>query len=197
MPPETGSPHPRAPTVVGRIRRDRPAVGRTRPGTEFDSSDPDELVRRLDASDCFCRDAKVGRLYHPKEVSFRELTSRDSLHVTFRRDRTVSTHIDRHSPLARRQTGGKCRYSPLRIVAHNVTGALNDLLRLAIGRRPNTADHLVDQLVDDHAVTDTVTVKEVDRSDGTERHDAADPGDPDRRGDDTEELRAVGFPWRS
>ncbi len=169
-------------------------MDRSRPGTEFDSADPDELVRRLDASDCFCRDTKVGRMYHPREVSFRELTSRDSLHVTFSKDRTVSTHIDRRSPLARRWPGGTCRYSPLRIVAHNITGALNDLLRLTIGRRASTADDLVDQLVDDHAVSDTVTGKEIGRRDGG---GAGDDRAGDDRRDDTGELQVVGSPSSS
>ncbi|MBW3610283.1 MAG: hypothetical protein KY438_01945 [Actinobacteria bacterium] len=202
MPPEQKTTNPRVPPFLTRIRHDRQA-DRVRPGTEFDSSDPEELVRRLEASDCFCRDTKVGRMYHPNEVSFRELTARDSLHVSFRRGRTVSTHIDRHSPLARRQSGGTCRYSPLHIVAHNVTGALNDLLRLTIGRRASTADYLADQLVDDHAVSDTVTVKEVDRNVGGDHGggdhapaDHADVGaDVDRR-DDTGELQAVGTPSR-
>lgn len=202
MPPEQKTTNPRVPPFLTRVRHDRQA-DRVRPGTEFDSSDPEELVRRLDASDCFCRDTKVGRMYHPNEVSFRELTARNSLHVTFRRGRTVSTHIDRHSPLARRQSGGNCRYSPLRIVAHNVTGALKDLLRLTIGRRANTADYLADQLVDDHAVSDTVTVKEVDRNVGADQaggdHAPADhadvDSDVDRRGD-TAELQAVGTPSR-
>lgn len=200
MPPEDRTQQPRVPTLVDRLRPDRlradrpdRGVSRNRPGTEFDSADPDELVRRLDASDCFCRDTKVGRMYHPREVSFRELTPRDSLHVTFGEDRTVSTHIDRRSPLARRQPGGFCRYSPLRIVAHNITGALNDVLRLTIGRRTSTADYLVDHLVDDHAVSHTVAGKENGRLDGDE---------PDfyragaERRDDTGELQAVSSPSR-
>ena len=197
MSPETETPRPRVPTLFHRLNRrhrDRPTAGRARPGTEFDSSDPDELVRRLDASDCFCRDTRVGRMYHPKEVSFRELTSRDSLHVTFRQDRSVSTHIDRRSPLARRQPGGTCRYSPLRIVVHNVTGALNDVLRLTIGHRPSTADYLVEQLVDDRAVSHTLTVMEVGRGgEGIDGHDGDLAGDTDRR-DDTGELQHVGPP---
>ncbi len=204
MPPDAHPRHPRVPVLFDRARRapvgrDR-QTDRARPGTEFDSSDPEELVRRLDASDCFCRDTKVGRMYHPKEVSFRELTARNSLHVTFRPDGKVSTHIDRRSPLARRQPGGACRYSPLRIVAHNVTGALNDVLRLTIGRRPSTADYLVDQLVDDRAVSETVTVKEVGRTDGGRPDDVgARPatGAADGGRDDTGELQAVGGPSRS
>ena len=109
----------------------QPAV---RSGTRFASDDPIELARRLEASDCFCRDTRLGRLYHRNRVSYREIATADSLHVTVRQNGEVSTHVDRHSPLARRQPGGDCRYSPLRIAAHNVSGMANDLLRLALGR---------------------------------------------------------------
>ncbi len=119
-----------------------------RPGSRFDSADPDELVRRLETSERFCRDTR--------EVSFREITRHDSLHVAVRAGRKVATHVDRHSPLARCQPGGRCRYSPLRVAAHNVTGALNDVLRLTLGRREDPARHLVD----DAAMAEMVTSKE-------------------------------------
>lgn len=158
MPTSTLPPKPRrGPQVLARLRRGPRPVPK-RPGTEFDSSDPEGLVRRLDDSDCFCRDTKVGRMYHPKEVSYREISSRDSLHVTLRNGRTVATHVDRHSPLAQRQPGGDCRYSPLRIAAHNITGAARDLLRLATG---DERDHEhVRALVDDRNVSEALNAKE-------------------------------------
>lgn len=147
----------RLPRMLARLRPTRRPAAR-RPGTEFDSSDPQGLVQRLEASDCFCRDTRVGRMYHPRDISFRELAPRDSLHVTLRDGRTVATHVDRHSPLARRQTGGDCRYSPLRIAAHNVTGAARDLVRLARRTAPH---HEHEQtLVDDHAVSEALSAKE-------------------------------------
>jgi hypothetical protein len=143
-----------------------------RPGTEFNSADPEGLVQRLDDSDCFCRDTKVGRMYHPKEVSYREISSRDSLHVTLRDGRTVATHVDRHSPLARRQPGGDCRYSPVRIAAHNVTGAARDLVRLAM-RKERGHEH-ERTLVDDHAVSEALIAKESDdRADADATEDGA------------------------
>lgn len=146
----------RGPQVLARLRRSRAMP--KRPGTEFDSSDPAGLIRRLDDSDCFCRDTRVGRMYHPKEVSYREIRPRDSLHVTLRDGRTVATHVDRHSPLARRQPGGDCRYSPLRIAAHNITGAARDLLRLATREE---RDHEHERaLVDDQNVSDALDAKE-------------------------------------
>jgi hypothetical protein len=99
-------------------------------------------------------------MYHPKEVSYREISSRDSLHITLRNGRTVATHVDRHSPLAQRQPGGDCRYSPLRIAAHNITGAARDLLRLATRDERDHED--VRSLVDDHTVSEVLSAKERD-----------------------------------
>lgn len=147
----------RVPRALGRLGR-RPRPLPKRPGTEFDSLDPAALIRRLDDSDCFCRDTRAGRMYHPKDVSYREIVSRDSLHVTVRNGATVSTHVDRHSPLARRQSGGDCRYSPLRIAAHNVSGAARDLVRLAV-RKDRSHEH-ERSLVDDHTVQEVVSAKE-------------------------------------
>lgn len=147
----------RVPQMLARLRPARRPAPR-RPGTEFDSSDPGGLVQRLEASDCFCRDTRAGRMYHPRDISFRELAPRDSLHVTLRDGRTVATHVDRHSPLARRQTGGDCRYSPLRIAAHNLTGAARDLVRLA--RREERHHEHERTLVDDHAVSEALIAKE-------------------------------------
>lgn len=161
MPTSTLPDPRRRPQVLARLRRGPRPVPK-RPGTEFDSFDPEGLVRRLDESDCFCRDTRVGRMYHPKEVSYREISSRDSLHVTVRDGRTVATHVDRHSPLARRQPGGDCRYSPLRIAAHNITGAARDLLRLAT-RDQRDHDH-ERSLVDDHTVSDTLNAKDDQRA---------------------------------
>ncbi len=135
------------PHVLARLAGCRPGPA-GRPRSRFDSADPDELVRRLETSDRFCRDTR--------EVSFREITRHDSLHVTVRAGREVATHVDRHSPLARCQPGGRCRYSPRRVAAHNVTGALNDVLRLTLGRPEDPARHLVD----DAAMAEMVTSKE-------------------------------------
>ncbi|CAN5126083.1 hypothetical protein BH24ACT1_BH24ACT1_11430 [soil metagenome] len=152
----------RVPRVLARFGRGSQPMPK-RPGTEFDSADPEGLVRRLDESDCFCRDTKVGRMYHAKDASYREIVPRDSLHVTVRDGRTVATHVDRHSPLARRQTGGDCRYSPVRIAAHNLTGAARDLVRLA--RRDERRHEHERTLVDDHAVSEALIAKESDSAD--------------------------------
>ncbi len=133
----------------------------SRPGTEFRTPDVEELVQRLDASDCFCRDSRVGRLYHRRVASFREISPRDSLHITLDEVGRVATHVDRHSPLARRQPGGTCRYSPWRIAAHNLSGVAADLVRLALGRPDRRTQELeLEQTPVDHEdLTETVSAK--------------------------------------
>lgn len=133
-----------------------------RQGTRFSSADPAGLERRLADSDCFCRDTAVGKLYHRKQTSFREISPTDSLHVTVGEDGLVTSHVDRHSPLARRQPGGACRYSPLRIAAHNISGMAADLVRLALGPRPSRRhEHGAGAgLNDDEAVAHTVASRE-------------------------------------
>lgn len=114
-----------------------PAAPR-RPGVSFESPDPAALMANLEASDRFCRDTTIGRLYHPNRVSYREISAYDSLHVSVGDGNQVSAHVDRHSPLATRRCGGpECRYSLLRIAAHNVSGMAADMWRVVRGRRDN------------------------------------------------------------
>lgn len=140
----------------------------SRLGTSFDSIDRSTLERRLVDSDCFCRDTGLGRMYHRNETSFREISSTDSLHVTLGSGNQVTTHVDRHSPLSRRQPGGDCRYSPLRVAAHNVTGMAGDLVRMAMGRKHASGDRTRrhGDLVDDEAVVRTLNAKERDGREG-------------------------------
>ena len=110
-----------------------PAVPR-RPGVTFESPDPAALLADLEASDRFCRDTTMGRLYHRNRVSYREICSHDSLHVSVGEGNQVSAHVDRHSPLATgRCAGPECRYSLLRIAAHNVSGMAADMWRVIRG----------------------------------------------------------------
>lgn len=150
---------PSMPGLWSRLRDRRQAPHRK--STRFASTDPESLQRRLADSDCFCRDTAVGKLYHRRQASFREISPTDSLHVTVSEDGLVTTHVDRHSPLARRQPGGTCRYSILRVAAHNVTGMAGDLLRLAVGPRAPGGHHDGEQgLTDDVAVAETVASRE-------------------------------------
>ncbi len=104
---------------------DPPAGARTSPEVEA-------LARALDASGCFHRDSRLGRIYHRGAVSYRELRPTDSLHVVIGA-RRVSVHVDRVSPLKRRPNGS-VRLSVTRVLAHNVAGAHGELTRRL--RRP-------------------------------------------------------------
>lgn len=139
------------------FRRRRPAERQPapgRPGVSFESRDTAGLVQRLEASDSFCRDTRAGGLYHRKGLSYREISRNDSLHITFRGEDGVSAHIDHHSPLALGRCGSKCRYSLLRVAAHNVSGMTKDLARLALRRQHPDADEIPSDRVpvDDEAV---------------------------------------------
>lgn len=150
----------RAPALRSRPPRDQRGPA-PRPGSEFRTPDVEDLLRRLDDSDCFCRDSRVGRMYHRRGVSFREISPKDSLHVTLGEGGQVATHVDRHSPLARRQPGGTCRYSLWRIAAHNLSGVAADLVRLALGRPDRRTQQLESERVpvDHEALTETVTTR--------------------------------------
>jgi predicted small metal-binding protein len=77
------------------------------------------LFSELDGTALFHRDTALGRVFHPGTLSYREIATRDSLHITVSPENRVSVHVDRLSPLAVRP-GRPCRYSFPRAVAHNV-----------------------------------------------------------------------------
>ena len=158
------------PGLLARLRRRRRIPHRQ--SARFASADPGRIERRLAESDCFCRDTPVGKLYHRKQASFREISPTDSLHVTVGEDGLVTSHVDRHSPLARRQPGGACRYSLLRVAAHNVSGMAGDLVRLVVGPRPPRAadPEAGTGPTDDESVVETVASRE---------RRAASPGSPE------------------
>jgi hypothetical protein len=99
------------------------------------AEDPDALVRDLEASGRFRRDTRLGSLYHRGEISLREVSPTDSLHITMGREKEISAHIDRYSPLANHQRESGCRYALHRIAVHNLAGMAGDLARL-LPRRP-------------------------------------------------------------
>ncbi len=100
------------------------------------AEDPDALVRDLEASGRFRRDTRLGSLYHRGEISLREVSPIDSLHITVGRENEISAHIDRYSPLAIRQRESGCRYALHRIAVHNLAGMAGDLSRLLPRRHP-------------------------------------------------------------
>ena len=89
--------------------------------------DPLGLARALEASGRFRRDTPLGAILHRGKLSFREVSSTDSLHVVIDGHR-LSVHVDRVCPLSPR--GGAGQYSWLRVLTHN----LADVARV-VGRR--------------------------------------------------------------
>lgn len=91
------------------------------------------VFTELDGSGPFHRDTALGRIFHPGTVSFREITTDHSLHITVSPDNRVSVHVDRLSPLAVR-SGRPCRYSLLRAVVHNVVHIAQTAVLVCRGR---------------------------------------------------------------
>jgi hypothetical protein len=70
------------------------------------------------ASGRFCVDTALGGILHRGSTSVREITSGDSLHLSIDSGNMVSAHVDAISPVASAETGGRCRYDPVRAQAH-------------------------------------------------------------------------------
>ncbi|MGH9182245.1 MAG: hypothetical protein ACRDZ9_00195 [Acidimicrobiales bacterium] len=101
--------------------------------TELTTAGVEELFGELEASGRFHRDSRLGGMFHPGKVSFREVTPTDSVHVVIEGNR-VSTHVDRVSPLGIRKSGHPCRYSLPRILLHNLSGMFDHLVLFLRGR---------------------------------------------------------------
>ena len=86
------------------------------------------LVDALESSTRFRRDGRLGRVFHPGKVSYREVSPTNSLHVIVGGGR-VSAHVDDVSPL-RCNPDGSAHYSWLPVIRHNVAGMVAD-----VGRR--------------------------------------------------------------
>ncbi len=113
------------------LRRLRAAA--SRPAAEADGKDGNEgkvaaaLIQALESSDRFHRDGRIGSVFHPGQISFRELKEQDSLHIIIKGEQ-VSAHIDEVCPL-RLRPGGPPSYSWSRVFAHNLSGSAADLGR--------------------------------------------------------------------
>ncbi|MDQ6798118.1 MAG: hypothetical protein M3011_08905, partial [Actinomycetota bacterium] len=89
------------------------------------------LFQNLAPDGRFRRDSRLGRLFHPRTVSYREARATDSVHLVVNDDK-VSVHIDRFSPLAVQGTTSWRRYAPVRMLAHglvDVVGEITSVLR--------------------------------------------------------------------
>lgn len=81
-------------------------------------ADPAGLVRALEGSGRFRRDTRLGGMFHPGQISYRETSSTNSLHVTIVGNR-VRAHVDEVSPLDC-ETRGRRQYAWTRVLLHNV-----------------------------------------------------------------------------
>jgi hypothetical protein len=98
---------------------------------------PRSLFDALATNRRFRQDSVLGSIYHGGKISFREVSPSDSLHVVFD-GRQVSAHVDLLSPL-NFDRDRPAQYSPLRVVAHNLTGLASGLTRLV--RRVASGSH--------------------------------------------------------
>ncbi len=96
------------------------------------TADPLGLIRALDASERFHRDSRLGSIFHPGKVSYRETSPTNSLHILIDGNH-VSAHVDEVSPL-KCNPDGSARYAWGPVVAHNLAGLLADLGRRVRGR---------------------------------------------------------------
>lgn len=81
----------------------------------------------------FRRDSRLGRVFHRGTTSYREVRATDSLHLVVDGDRVLA-HLDRISPLSVDRTGGRWRYAPMRVVAHNLMALTTEVVSAARGR---------------------------------------------------------------
>jgi hypothetical protein len=104
-----------------RDRRARAEVAGTTSGDTLD------LLRTLEGDGRFRRDSWLGGIFHPGTISYREVSATESLHILVDGPH-VSAHVDEVSPLATR-ADGTIRYAWGRVLAHNVTVVVADVVR--------------------------------------------------------------------
>ncbi len=80
------------------------------------------------------RDSRLGGMFHAGQVSLREDSPNESLHVSLGPNNRVSVHVDRFSPLGERRASGRRAYSVRRVILHNV-GIVVDYVTLFFHRR--------------------------------------------------------------
>lgn len=114
------------------------------------------LIEALEASDRFRRDGPLGRIFHLRQTSYREIAPTNSLHVLVGAGR-VSAHVDDVSPL-RCGPDGSAHYSWLPVIRHKAAGMVADLGRRLRGIRGQERCNLVCETVwiDDEGISDLV-----------------------------------------
>ena len=83
----------------------------------------------LEVTGHFHRDSRLGRVFHPGTISYREISPNDSVHIAVTPENRVSVHVDRVSPISTRP-GDRSRYSLLGILRHNVAHGVDSVVRL-------------------------------------------------------------------
>ncbi len=101
------------------------------PPVQEDGEAAPKLIEALEASTRFRRDGRLGRIFHPGKVSYREVSPTNSLHVIVGGGR-ISAHVDDVSPL-RCASDGSARYSWVPVVRHNIAGMAADAGRRVRG----------------------------------------------------------------
>jgi hypothetical protein len=122
------------------------------------------LFGALDSSGRFFRDNALGRIFHPRALSFREICDTDSLHVAVLPGNRVSVHVDRVYPLLI-GTDGRCRYSLLRALLHNLAVAREALAGIVLRRPPRPRCQLDCEIVwvPDEELTEELTEERASR----------------------------------
>lgn len=117
------------------------------------------LVRCLEENTHFRRDGRIGRIFHPGRISFREVKARDSLHIVIDKGR-VSAHVDEVCPI-RICPDGTASYGWRLVIAHNLSGMAADLGRRLRGRHGEQRCTLGCEMtwVDEDQVTDQVAAR--------------------------------------
>jgi len=126
------------------------------------------LIQALEASDRFRRDGRLGRIFHPGKVSYREISPSNSLHVLLSGGR-ISAHLDDISPL-RCNPDGSAHYSWLPVIRHNAAGLVAELGRRLHGVHGQQRCNLVCETVwvDDEGISELVAAAAEPESEGCE-----------------------------
>lgn len=107
--------------------------------------DHPRLFDALQRSERFRRDTRLGGIFHPGKLSFREVSPNDSLHVVVDGNR-LKVHVDQVCPLDCEAADGT-RYSLARVVAHNLSDVVTSVIRRIRGRHRGHHCHLECEVV--------------------------------------------------
>lgn len=131
------------------------------------------LIRTLEQSERFHRDGRLGGIFHPGRLSYRERCPRDSLHIIIDGEK-VSVHVDEVCPL-RCGPDAPAGYSWARVLTHNLAGLRGDVSRRLRGMHGLQRCNLGCEMVwvdDDDAIADLAATVEHDPS--SAHHDCSE-----------------------